>query len=192
MSSEETFTEPHNSLLATKRFHKRITNLDERSINNLVNYFTVGKFQFNQHKLLTLNEFHAMDENEELVYSVRISDSKIEKIKKKIREKIFYQWANCRVNGIKKLIIGYHVQEFLKEIKEFDVAGLPEQYKDYWSESKCYLFLDNVLKFIRECVKVELSLYEFRLNPSTKLITCNRIASNEDNVTFLPNWFTNR
>jgi len=122
---------------------------------------------------------------------VRRTISAKKKNTKKNYQYHLYNWANCKVNGIKKLIFGNTFNNnLLKYINECDIERIPEEFKSKWSDVKCYTFLDDLLEFIRFCVNKDDAVYEFSFDFENKFITCYKLKCETTYQSLLPKWFT--
>ncbi len=173
-----------------------ITDRNETQINEFEKHFVIKSFKLDSHKLLTLNEIDAIDQNGKAIDVKVVEAIKTSKSQEFFnRKKLLRFWSKCSVQGIDKIVIGNrNSNNFLIDIEEREVKSIPENCSAYWSDSKCIEFLDRLLHFMKKCITEEMIVYEFSFNRGEEFVSCNRfntINSTDISPQILPDFYIN-
>jgi hypothetical protein len=170
-----------------------VTDRSNENMNDFERYFSIGKFKLKENKLITLNEINAIDENKNHInLMLRAIFENMRGIKNFNKKFYLYNWSYSTVKDVEKIVFGnYDKNHMLIDIEECYVKSIPESYREYWSDIKCFNFLDRLLGFMKECVTEELVIYEFEFNRENRNITCYKHESDGQIDSFLPKWYIN-
>jgi len=140
----------------------------------------INSFKLDSHKVLTLNEIDAIDQNGKTVDVKVVQTIKTSKSQEFFnRKKLMRFWAKASVQGIDQLIFGNRNSDnYLIDIEEREVDKIPELCSAYWSDKKCTEFLNRLLDFMKKCITEEIIIYEFTFNRGEECVECYRINPN--------------
>jgi hypothetical protein len=192
MKGKKLLKDPQKRFFESK-FRHLVTDRSNLNTNDFERHFSIGKFKLNENKLITLNEINAIDENKNSIKIItRIIFKSMRVIKNFDKKYYLYNWSYSTVTGVKKLVFGnFDKNHILNDIEECYVESIPESYREYWSDCKCFNFLDCLLTFMKECVTEELVIYEFEFNSDNRNITCYKHETDAQIDSFLPKWYIN-
>jgi len=151
-----------------------------------VKCYRVDRIDFNGNKIIVCYNVSIIDRNGSPVFV------KCRPIYKKYmteeNKRLLRNWSDCVIEGAHTLVVGRRYKSTLQELIVREVDKIPSKCRSYWSDSKCFSFVDQSLEFIKSCVGSELELYEFRISSKDKTLSCFRGADNSRH--FLPKFYT--
>jgi len=173
------------------KFLHLVTDRNDNELNESDKCFAINCVDFVGHKVLTLNEFDAIDDDNKAVdikMVQRISSAKDQDFF--VRKKLLRFWSKACVQGIDRLVIGnIESNNYLLDIEERKVEDIPEDCAHKWSDINCLNFLNRFFAFVKSCITEEKVVFEFHFRSGEEYVVCHRIHP-KCKSTLLPEFYT--
>ncbi|XP_054164719.1 uncharacterized protein LOC128962371 [Oppia nitens] len=154
-------------------FFQLATDRDETDKSEYIKHFAINCVQLGSHRLMTLNEVDAIDDNGQSV------DLKLVNLIRGSRDQQFFEkkkllrfWSKAFIQGMDKIVIANIDDNYLKDIEVRKVSEIPESGASYWSSGRCIELLKRFLKFMKSNVKEERIVYDFDFNRGEEYVAC--------------------
>ncbi|CAG2113446.1 unnamed protein product [Medioppia subpectinata] len=164
-----------------------ITDREDIKMNEFHKFFGINCVTLDSHKLLTLNEIDAIDDNERPV------DLKLVEESRSLRDDSYFEkkkslrfWSKAWLQGMDEVVMATISHNVLMDIDSKKVPELAEMGSRYWSSDQCIHFLIRFLSFMKTCITDENMIYDFSFRRGDDSVECIKQPLNDSNA-ILPN-----
>ena len=135
-------------------------------------YFAINLIEYESHRLLTLSEVDAIDDNESIF---GINTSRLIRSAKDqqffSQNKLLRVWSKAVIQGSDRCLIANTSNDnILADIQVYKVSDILESTANYWSHIVSIDFLNRFLTFVKNTVINDKNIYEFVFNRGRKYV----------------------
>lgn len=157
------------------KFESLCTNNSDEIVNPNIEYCGIFKCKLNSHRIILAAEIDCQqgDKFLELKTSKVIANDKMRRSFE--RYKLLKYWIQSFLVGTSTIVVGFHENGILKQIKKLETLKIPRMVKDYmWSANVCLNFADQVLNFLKMNVENG-KQYDFEFKKPFREITLTKL-----------------
>eukprot|EP00697_Spironema_sp_BW2_P007476 gnl/Spiro4/2175_TR1043_c0_g1_i1.p1 gnl/Spiro4/2175_TR1043_c0_g1~~gnl/Spiro4/2175_TR1043_c0_g1_i1.p1 ORF type:complete len:279 (-),score=28.81 gnl/Spiro4/2175_TR1043_c0_g1_i1:106-942(-) len=155
--NREMSKQDHISCYMGYKFEQVATATNEAELNERVDagvqFCSVRRTRLNHHQLLFGGEVDCFESTPEGLRLVELKSSKTIRTDREhrsfFRYKMLRSWAQSFLIGVPSVVVGFHDNGILREIKHYETRTIPGR-TTCWSADECVLCLDELLMWLKQ------------------------------------------